>query len=108
MVVPQGSIGFAYEKGQPVLLPPGLHQWQSPTMIFDRLYDLNNNVIRMGPLTLVTVDEGYSAVTEDNGRQVILSGLSTTLGMHPCETLIHTFKINDFASNDHQVARPIS
>ena len=78
MVVPQGSIGFAYEKGQPVLLPPGLHQWQSPTMIFDRLYDLNNNVIRMVPLTLVTVDEGYSAITEDNGRQVILSGLSTT------------------------------
>merc|ERR1719498_741632 len=28
----------------------------------------------MGPLTLVTVDEGYAAITEDNGRQEILAG----------------------------------
>ena len=68
-------------------------------MTFERAFDLNNNVIRcvcvcvsyqlpsdrcpphwgrltggrssrrMGPLTLVTVDSGYSAVTEDNGEQ---------------------------------------
>ena len=38
-------------------------------MTFKRAFDLNNNVIRMGPLTLATVDSGYSAVTEDNGEQ---------------------------------------
>lgn len=74
VVVEQGKIGFAHDQGQPVLLPPGLHQWKSSTLVFEKTYDLNNNVIRMGPLTLVTVDEGYSAITEDNGRQQILEG----------------------------------
>ena len=53
VVVKQGSIGFAMDKGCPVLLPPGLHQWQSDTMHYVKQYDLNNNVIRMGPFTLV-------------------------------------------------------
>ena len=81
-VVEQGQIGFAVYQGQPVLLPPGLHQWRSPTMFFQQNFDLNNNVIRMGPLTLVTVDSGYSAVTEDNGEQKILPGGSTYLLTH--------------------------
>lgn len=82
VVVEQGFIGFALDKGQPVLLPPGLHQWKSATMQFIKCYDLNNNVIRMGPLTLVTVDEGYAAVTEDNGQQKILGGGDTYLLTH--------------------------
>lgn len=82
LVVQQGQIGFALNKGQPVLLPPGLHQWQDPTLVYRDAFDLNNNVIRMGPLTLVTVDEGYSCVTEDNGKQVILEGGDTYLLTH--------------------------
>ena len=74
VVVEQGKVGFATDKGQPILLAPGLHTWRSATMRFVQSYDLNNNVISMPPLTLVTVDEGYSAVTEDNGKQRILAG----------------------------------
>lgn len=81
-VIEQGQIGFVLEKGQPILLPPGLHQWRSTTMTFVKAFDLNNNVLRMGPLTLVTVDSGYSAVTEDNGRQKILAGGNTYLLTH--------------------------
>ena len=82
VVVEQGKIGYASDQGHPILLPPGLHQWRSPTMVFEKAFDLNNNVIRMGPLTLVTVDSGYAAVTEDNGEQKILSGGSTYLLTH--------------------------
>merc|ERR1719473_2285416 len=82
VVVEQGHIGFALDKGQPLLLPPGLHQWKSPTLVYKQMYDLNNNVIRMGPLTLVTVDTGYAAVTEDNGNQKILDGGHTYLLTH--------------------------
>ena len=81
-VVEQGTVGLAYDQGQPILLPPGLHQWRSPTMAFERAFDLNNNVIRLGPLTIVTVDAGYSAVSEDNGSQRILAGGNTYLLTH--------------------------
>jgi regulator of protease activity HflC (stomatin/prohibitin superfamily) len=82
VVIEQGKIGFATDKGQPILLAPGLHTWKSATMRFVKSYDLNNNVISMPPLTLVTVDEGYSAVTEDNGKQRILMGGSCYLLDH--------------------------
>ena len=62
------------DRGQPVLLPPGLHQWDSPTVEFQRLIDLASSVICLGPYTLITVDEGYAAVTQDNGEQKILEG----------------------------------
>merc|ERR1711939_770703 len=29
VVVPQGFVGMATDMGQPVLLPPGMHQWKS-------------------------------------------------------------------------------
>lgn len=74
VTVSQGFVGLAHDRGQPVLLPPGMHQWNSDTMEFERLIDLSTSVIRMGPYTLVTVDEGYAAVTQDNGQQKILDG----------------------------------
>ena len=58
VTVPQGNLGLCTDRGQPVLLPPGLHQWISNTMVFERLLDLSNHVIEMGPYTLLTVDEG--------------------------------------------------
>lgn len=74
VTVDQGFVGLAMDRGQPVLLPPGLHQWNSPTIEWMQLIDLSTSVIRMGPYSLVTVDEGYSAVTQDNGAQKVLEG----------------------------------
>ena len=50
----------------------------------------------MGPLTLVTVDSGYSAVTEDNGAQQILAGGNTYLLTH------RNWKFQKCASPTHQ------
>jgi hypothetical protein len=80
--VPQGFVGYAEDKGEPVLLPPGLHQWQSPTLTMERMIDLNSSVIKLGPLTLLTVDEGYAAITQNNGKQVVLAGGDTHLLTH--------------------------
>jgi len=74
VVVEQGQIGYASDMGHPVLLPPGLHQWRSHTLNFVQLFDLENHVIEIGPITLLTVDEGYSAVCQNNGVQTILPG----------------------------------
>ena len=79
VTVDQGFIGYCMERGQPVLLPPGMHQWKSETLKFERLIDLNQPVIELGPWTLLTIDQGYMAVTQDNGRQVILDGGSVYL-----------------------------
>ena len=64
----------AQDMGQPVLLPPGMHQWRSATMRFDACVDLTQPVISLGPYTLLTVDKGYEAVTQNNGKQEVLAG----------------------------------
>eukprot|EP01023_Acetabularia_acetabulum_P030495 TRINITY_DN2869_c0_g1_i12.p1 TRINITY_DN2869_c0_g1~~TRINITY_DN2869_c0_g1_i12.p1 ORF type:complete len:597 (+),score=129.90 TRINITY_DN2869_c0_g1_i12:236-1792(+) len=74
VVVDQGFVGLGWDNGQPILLPPGIHEWQSDTLFFNKLIELKSNVIELGPYTLVTVDEGYSGITQNNGRQVILDG----------------------------------
>jgi hypothetical protein len=82
VTVPQGFIGYCTELGQPVLLPPGLHQWRSSVLQFVSFVDLTDSVIPLGPWTLLTIDQGYMAVTQDNGRQVILDGGSVYLLTH--------------------------
>ena len=67
----QGHVGYCEDRGQPVLLPPGLHEWRSPTLRFIRTVDLNNTLVRLGPYTVLTVDEGYSAITQNNGESCI-------------------------------------
>ena len=57
-------------------------RWRSQTLKFHSLIDLNEPVIRLGPWTLLTIDQGYMAVTQDNGRQVILDGGSVYLLTH--------------------------
>lgn len=81
-VVEQGYVGLASEKGEPVLLPPGMHQWDNPDISFNKMIDLSSNLISIGPYTLVTVDEGYAAITQDNGIQRVLEGGSSYMLTH--------------------------
>jgi regulator of protease activity HflC (stomatin/prohibitin superfamily) len=74
VVVEQGYIGYAMDNGQPILLPPGIHVWTSESLMFQKSVALNDHVIVLGPYTLLTVDEGYAAVTQNNGKQVVLPG----------------------------------
>mmetsp|Transcript_1275 Transcript_1275/g.4303 ORF Transcript_1275/g.4303 Transcript_1275/m.4303 type:complete len:562 (-) Transcript_1275:90-1775(-) len=77
VIVEQGHIGYATDNGQPVLLPPGIHVWTSETLDFLKSFPLNDHRIELGPYTLLTVDEGYAAVTQNNGKQVICAGGQT-------------------------------
>jgi len=51
-------------------------------MKFIQMYSLDDHVITIGPYTIVTVDEGYAAITQDNGSQKILDGGHTHLLTH--------------------------
>mmetsp|Transcript_79428 Transcript_79428/g.206349 ORF Transcript_79428/g.206349 Transcript_79428/m.206349 type:complete len:526 (+) Transcript_79428:101-1678(+) len=82
LVVEQGFIGLAFDNGQPVLFPPGIHVWTSETLKYNRAVSLDQTVVKLGPYTLLTVDEGYAAVTQNNGKQHILAGGQTWLLDH--------------------------
>jgi len=73
---------LANYQGEPILLPPGLHQWNDPNLSFDRFIDLSSSLIQMGPYTLVTVEECYAAITQDNGKQKVLAGGSSYMLTH--------------------------
>jgi regulator of protease activity HflC (stomatin/prohibitin superfamily) len=82
VTVSQGFVGLAFDRGQPIILPPGLHQWKSDTLQFKEMIDLSKAVICIGPFTLLTVDEGYAAVTQNNGKQHVLPGGHTHMLTH--------------------------
>merc|ERR1719230_2447277 len=82
VIIEQGYIGYAMDNGQPVLLPPGIHVWTSESLYFMNQVPLNDHMVELGPYTLVTVDEGYAAVTQDNGKQRVLKGGNTHLLTH--------------------------
>jgi len=82
LVVEQGFIGLAFDNGQPVLFPPGIHVWTSETLQYKEAIALDQNVVKLGPYTLLTVDEGYAAITQNNGKQEILMGGETWLLNH--------------------------
>jgi len=82
VIVEQGYLGYAQDNGQPVLLPPGVHVWTSESLFFVKPVPLDDHIVDLGPMTLVTVDEGYAAVTQDNGKQCVLPGGHTHLLRH--------------------------
>merc|ERR1719343_1970414 len=82
LIVEQGWVGLAFDNGQPVLLPPGIHVWTSETLQYQKAVSLDEHLLQLGPYTLLTVDEGYAAVTQNNGKQQILPGGATHLLDH--------------------------
>merc|ERR1719194_271143 len=70
------------DQGQPLLFPPGIHVWESETVMYDKQVALDESLIKLGPYTLLTVDEGYAAVTQNNGKQHILPGGETHMLTH--------------------------
>lgn len=74
VIIEQGYLGYAIDNGQPLLLPPGIHVWTSESLDFVESKPLDEHLCQFGPYTLVTVDEGYAAVTQNNGKQHILDG----------------------------------
>merc|ERR1711977_409787 len=68
--VPNGHIRLAEDgEGNFMIFGPGGHF-------------VRNTFIKLGPLTIITVDEGYSAITQNNGEQMVLPGGKTHLLNH--------------------------
>lgn len=78
VTVEDGHVGVALDRGRYILLGPGMHQWNSDTFQFLALVKLEDNVVKMGPFTVITVPPGEVAITEDNGMLKILEGNAET------------------------------
>ena len=59
-----------------------MHQLTSDALELKELIDLSHPIIHIGPFTLLTVDEGYAAITQDNGKQRVLAVSATHMLMH--------------------------
>lgn len=63
VTVPDGSVGIAQDRGQYVLLGPGMHQWDSPTFKWDKLKVLSNEQVLQGPsLARIEADAEANAI----------------------------------------------
>lgn len=71
--VPQGSIGLAYNDGQPELLLPGRHVRKSASFRFLRTESLSRSLIQEGPIKLFTVKTGEVRVCYRNGKVEVMA-----------------------------------
>lgn len=88
ITVKDGFVGLAWDRGEPVLLPPGMHQWDSSTLKFEKVFDRRKN-FSAGPFTFCTVQKGDVGVSFDRGELVLLSA-----GYHVLKHALHKFSHN--------------
>jgi regulator of protease activity HflC (stomatin/prohibitin superfamily) len=88
ITVPQGQVAYLEDLGHPVVLGFGTHYIKSATMEFKAMVELNSNVIHLGPFTILTVEAGYCAITQDNGEQKVLPGDRVHLLTHTNWTFV--------------------
>lgn len=81
--IEKGTVGLLVKNGEPIILAHGNHYWADPDVKFIKQINLGeSSTIALGPYTLVTVDEGFAAITSDNGQQVILRGGTANMLNH--------------------------
>jgi len=88
ITVKDGFIGLAWDRGEPVLLPPGMHQWDSDTLKFEKVFDRRTN-FQAGPFTFCTVQKGDVGVSFDRGELALLPA-----GYHVLKHALHKFSHN--------------
>ena len=88
ITVRDGFVGLAWDRGEPILLPPGMHQWDSPTMKFDKVLDRRTN-FQAGPFTFCTIVKGDVGVSFDRGELKLLPA-----GYHVLKHALHKYSHN--------------
>ena len=88
VTVKDGFVGLAWDRGEPILLPPGMHQWDSPTMKFDKMLDRRQN-FQAGPYTFCTIKKGDVGVSFDRGELQLLPA-----GYHVLKHALHKYSHN--------------
>lgn len=71
-VIDEGSMGLSMRNGRPVVLRPGRYVLLSPLHHFVEQKSINDDLIKFGPLTIVTIKKGQLGLSWRNGETIIL------------------------------------
>ncbi|CAK0794413.1 unnamed protein product [Prorocentrum cordatum] len=97
LMVEQGYLGLAFDNGQPVLLPPGIHVWTSDTLSYNKAISLDQHMslsfsqwraairalaLWCGPYSPAFFQGCPRRSSLNNGKQHILPGGATHLLNH--------------------------
>lgn len=73
IIVPEGMMGLASRNGVPEMLEPGEPRYiDDPDFVVHELVSWNADVIRHGPVHIITVAEGRFGIMYDQGRIIVL------------------------------------
>jgi regulator of protease activity HflC (stomatin/prohibitin superfamily) len=73
--VPKGYYGLATYSGKPQILGEGLHVKNDRLFNFDKVIDMNSEIISNGTINILRIPQGkYGIVVEDNIPKVLKSG----------------------------------
>ncbi len=71
-LVKKGQLGYTLDNGIPFILSEGWHLLLSGFHKFQEFIDLNKYLIKIGPVTIVTIQDGYYGFSLNNGLPEIL------------------------------------
>lgn len=72
-LIAEGEIGLCLNNGSPEFLSPGgRHTLWSPFRKFEGTCPLTNKIIRLGPIQIITIDQGEIGLSKRNGANIIL------------------------------------
>ncbi len=73
--VDQGELGYAYENGQAVEFPPGVHYRDDSQFLYKGIIKANEPVINFGNITHIIVKEGEArAIWKDGSLKILYAG----------------------------------
>eukprot|EP00672_Neobodo_designis_P015209 CAMPEP_0174842406 /NCGR_PEP_ID=MMETSP1114-20130205/9889_1 /TAXON_ID=312471 /ORGANISM="Neobodo designis, Strain CCAP 1951/1" /LENGTH=506 /DNA_ID=CAMNT_0016076609 /DNA_START=74 /DNA_END=1594 /DNA_ORIENTATION=- len=81
VTVSEAKVGLLLVGSSYKLLAPGTYQWTSPRVQFQTVTSVTDQIVQLGPYTLVTVPRGEVAVTFNNGELIVLGYEEQVLNM---------------------------
>lgn len=71
-LIQQGEIGLLLDNGNPVFLAPGRYTFESPLKKFLGTKSISDARIDLGPIQIVTINQGELGLSTKNGKNIIL------------------------------------
>ena len=72
-LIREGELGLSLNNGRPYFLAPGRHTLWSPLNKFIKRVSITDKYISLGPIQIVTLEQGELGLSKKNGENIILT-----------------------------------